>query len=505
MPRSNILTQRQETELNKSIIQYLEPICSENESNKSLLNQLSNLLLNETTTSNTSTTNEIIDHYLEKKWSSVIRLQKKILDLENELSNIRSIMDMDNNNHQNDPKKSILSKDRINWIPISSQQQFETSSIINSVKLHPNLPLIYAGCSDGSIYIYNFASDEFAIPEKILKAHTRSCNKLALSYNQIDINKDQDFKFILASCSSDLVIKLYDAKTFQHLRTLKGHEHTISSLKFSQNSNYLYSASRDKTVKIWNVIDGTCIKSFIGHSEWVRDLDLSFSTEFDEFVLSCSNDQSGRLTHSQSGTGVAMMIGHSHVIECIKFLPTITNSIIDKYLKENSDMFPTVPLELVTNKHYEKFGFKYCITGSRDNTIKIWLIPPPSILPGRNPMPSKYNQAQAWLISTLVGHQSWVKTLEVHPNGRYIISGSDDKTIKIWDLNGLNNSGKIGVIRSLSNNEGFLNDLDFARLSKSKKNEQRLKTNEEIIKDIELRMRCILVSGGTDNVIRLWK
>ncbi|KAI5959515.1 LIS1 [Candida pseudojiufengensis] len=505
MQRSKILTQRQESELNRAIIQYLEPICSENESNQTLINQLSNLLLNENE-NKLIKNNEIIDNYLEKKWSSVIRLQKKILDLENELTNIRNIIDIDNDENKI-KNTSILGKDRINWLPFSSSQNFETSSIINSVKLHPTLPLIYAGCIDGSIQIYNFVSNENSLPEKIIKAHTRSCTKLAISYNQIDINKNDQPQYILASCSSDLSIKIYDSKTFQHLRTLKGHEHTISSIKFSKNSNHLYSVSRDKTVKIWDIIEGICIKSFIGHSDWVRDLDICNSKEYDEFVLTCSNDQSGRLTHAQSGIGIAMMIGHSHVIETIKFLPLTSNIIIDKYLKENQDFFPSIPIVILDNEIYNEIGYKYCITGSRDNSIKIWLIPPPSIIQGRSPMPSKYNQAQAWLITTLTGHQSWVKCIEIHPNGRFIFSGSDDKTIKIWDLNDLNNSGNIGVIRSLSNNEGFLNDLDFARLTKSKNSSvnDKILTHEEILKDIEIRIRCMLVSGGTDNIIRLWK
>ena len=35
---------------------------------------------------------------------------------------------------------------------------------------------------------------------------------------------------------------------------------------------------------------------------------------------------------------------------------------------------------------------------------------------------------------TLVGHDNWVRGLVVHPGGNYILSASDDKTIKTWDI-----------------------------------------------------------------------
>jgi len=32
--------------------------------------------------------------------------------------------------------------------------------------------------------------------------------------------------------------------------------------------------SRDKSVKVWDLVNGYCIKTFIGHSDWVRDIDV---------------------------------------------------------------------------------------------------------------------------------------------------------------------------------------------------------------------------------------
>lgn len=47
---------------------------------------------------------------------------------------------------------------------------------------------------------------------------------------------------------------------------------------------------------------------------------------------------------------------------------------------------------------------------------------------------------QVWDISTgvclftFIGHDNWVRGVVFHPGGKYIISASDDKTLRIWDI-----------------------------------------------------------------------
>ena len=33
-----------------------------------------------------------------------------------------------------------------------------------------------------------------------------------------------------------------------------------------------------------------------------------------------------------------------------------------------------------------------------------------------------------------LGHTSWVSTVAISPDGKYIVSGSEDKAIKVWEL-----------------------------------------------------------------------
>jgi platelet-activating factor acetylhydrolase IB subunit alpha len=54
-----------------------------------------------------------------------------------------------------------------------------------------------------------------------------------------------------------MTIKLWDANNdYNCIKTLYGHDHSISMVKIYPNGDFLVSASRDKTIKIWEIATG---------------------------------------------------------------------------------------------------------------------------------------------------------------------------------------------------------------------------------------------------------
>lgn len=213
---------------------------------------------------------------------------------------------------------------------------------------------------------------------------------------------------LLASCSHDLTVKLWDpSEEYKNIRTLPGHDHSVSAVRFvpsgaagsPASGNLLVSASRDKSLRIWDVTTGYCVKTLRGHGDWVRAVSPSFDGRW---LLSAGNDQVARLWDAGSGEVKATFLGHEHVIECCALAPAATYV----HLAGMAGLKKPPPASS---------SGEFVATGSRDKSIKIW-------------------DARGTLIKTLVGHDNWIRGVVWHPGGKYLLSISDDKTIRCWDL-----------------------------------------------------------------------
>ncbi len=180
---------------------------------------------------------------------------------------------------------SKRNKDPTSWLPKAPPRHTLEShrNTINCVAFHPIFSSVATGSDDYTIKIWDWEMGEL---ERTIKEHTRAV-------------LDVDFgglrgSILLASCSSDLTIKLWDpADDYKNIRTLPGHDHSVSAVRFIPSTgNLLVSASRDHTLKIWDVNTGFCVNTLHGHGGWVRDVSPSYDGRF---LLSTGDDMTARL------------------------------------------------------------------------------------------------------------------------------------------------------------------------------------------------------------------
>ncbi|KAJ3104898.1 protein with putative role during mitosis [Phlyctochytrium planicorne] len=392
------LTTNQEKELKLAILDYL---------NTSGLTSAFDALKTElNVTDYVSDGKQKYSGLLEKKWTSVIRLQKKIMDLETKMAGMQEELSLA-------PQRKSTSS--VDWIPRPPEKHSLSGhrSPITKVAFHPVFSLLASSSEDSTIKIWDYESGEF---ERTLKGHTKPVQDIAF---------DPKGNF-LVSCSADLSLKLWDVSSdYKCIKTLWGHDHTISSVTFLSTGDFIVSASRDKTIKMWEVSTGYCTKTIVGHLDWVR---MVISSEDGRLLASGSNDQAVRLWDSTSGESKGELRGHDHVVECVAFAPTSSYT----HLKE---LFGT------DIKVKDLSAGAYVASGSRDKTIRIW------------------DTATQQCMHTLVGHDNWIRGLSFHPSGKVLLSVSDDKTLKIWDLK----TGR--CVKTIDAHSHFVTCVDFNKSS----------------------------------------
>jgi len=180
---------------------------------------------------------------------------------------------------------------------------------------------------------------------------------------------------MLASGDWNGAVHLWDVASGQVLRTLNGHTESIESLAFSPDGRLLASGSFDGSVILWDVNSGQNIHSLEGHTDSVDG--VVFSPD-GSMIASGSQDNSVILWDAGNGQQLYRISADFHV-SSIAFSP------------DGKILAFTDPIE-----------------------IKLWDIEKKEI------------------VATLDGHTQAVRTVIFTPDGKKIISGSIDTTVKLW-------------------------------------------------------------------------
>ncbi|MGH2811846.1 MAG: toll/interleukin-1 receptor domain-containing protein, partial [Actinomycetota bacterium] len=104
------------------------------------------------------------------------------------------------------------------------------------------------------------------------------------------------------------------------------------------------------------------------------------------------------------------------------------------------------------------------MSGSNDKTVKLW-----DAAPG-----SEFGASPGHLLRTLEGHTSSVQAVAVAPDGRTIVSGSLDNTVKLWD------AGSGRLLRTLEGHTSWVQAVAVASDGQT------------------------IVSGSADKTVKLW-
>jgi coatomer subunit beta' len=195
----------------------------------------------------------------------------------------------------------------------------------------------------------------------------------------VDLHNSEPW--VLAALYSGNVM-IWDYESGSLAKSFEVSELPVRCAQFVERKQWFIAASDDMRLRVFNYNTMEKVKEFEGHADYIRSLCVHPTLPY---VLSSSDDMTIKLWDWDRGFDCTQMFeGHAHYVMQVKINPKDTNTFA---------------------------------SASLDRSIKVW---------GLGSHVPHY---------TLEGHERGVNCIDYYPSGDkpYILSGADDRTVKIWD------------------------------------------------------------------------
>lgn len=248
---------------------------------------------------------------------------------------------------------------------------------------------------------------------------------------------------LLASCGADKTAKLWNPITHTCTATLHGSFEGVNAVTFTSDSKLLLGAESRQAVRVWNVVTGRLVQSLTGHTGKVTSVTANpINTSA---VASCATDRSIKLWGLEKGYCIKTLLCHS-TPNCVVYTSDaslLVSSHFDGSLRVWDPKSGKMTTELTSVHSGQAGGIAVSpdgvtiITVGKDNVVKV--------IDART-----FSEKMALTASSSSAYSvgaTWAQPA-ISPNGSYVAVGSSDGKVVVWDLS----TG--GVVKMLGGGEG---------------------------------------------------
>lgn len=227
-----------------------------------------------------------------------------------------------------------------------------------------------------------------------------------------------------AACMEDGSVRIIDAKTRMTVRTLDKHPGPAYAVAWSADGSFV--ATGDETARIWihNALTGQKVREYRTHTKGIQKLSynlpgtLLISTGKDDQVnVYDLRNQSPKEMRAILGKGVNFYGATFHPKLPWTFAVGMLSGGVRLYDAPSGKVtgfLTDAGGQGVWDCAYNPTGTR-CVGAGRDGNAVLW-----------DP------KAQTKL-GKFAGHQDWVVTATMSPNGNLLATGSSDRTVRVWD------------------------------------------------------------------------
>lgn len=222
----------------------------------------------------------------------------------------------------------------------------------------------------------------------------------------------------LASAGDDGTVRLWEAKTGKLRSALSGPSYAVYALAFSPDGKLIAAAGKDRTVFAWDIVSGERVHALEGHTGDIYALGFSPNGKY---LASGGADKTLLVWNMENGQEAIRMAGHKDKVLSLAYSPNgkwiasgdageairIWNASTGTFVRTLSNNPAVLALDYSPDS-------RWLAAGLADNTIEI------------------FDAETGAVAQTLRGHQDYVQTLAFSPDGSLLISGSRDKSIRLW-------------------------------------------------------------------------